>query len=77
MQDTPTESQLPELRARFSGVPDALLSQIIDSLKPAFRRDGLITEAAVDKAAKFLRDTGVITAQIPWQAVATNDYLPK
>jgi NitT/TauT family transport system substrate-binding protein len=77
MQDTPTESQLPELRARFSGVPDALLSQILDSLKPAFRRDGMITEAAVDKAAKFLRDTGVISAQIPWEAVASNDYLPK
>jgi NitT/TauT family transport system substrate-binding protein len=77
MQDTPTETQLPEMRARFTGVPDALLTEILDSLKPAFRRDGIITEAAVDKAAKFLRDTGVITAQIPWQAVATNDYLPK
>jgi NitT/TauT family transport system substrate-binding protein len=77
IHDTPTETQLPVMRARFSGVPDALLTQILDSLKPAFKRNGEVTEAAVDKASKFLRDTGVINTQIPWQAVATTDYMPK
>jgi sulfonate transport system substrate-binding protein len=77
IRDTPNDGQLPGMRARFSGVPDALLTQILDSLKPTFKRDGTITAASVDKAAQFLRDTGVINAPVPWQAVATNDYLPK
>ncbi len=79
IRDTPNDGQLAGMRARFSGVPDDLLILILDSLKPAFKRDGTITAASVDKAgrlpARHRRDRR--PANPPGRPSATNDYLPK
>jgi NitT/TauT family transport system substrate-binding protein len=77
IEDTPTKDQLPQLRSRFSGVSDELLTKSLDTLKPMFPRDGKVTPASYNKAVKFLIGAGAVTEGAPWNAVATYDYLPK
>jgi NitT/TauT family transport system substrate-binding protein len=74
---TPPKDQLPELRERFSGIPDDLLVQLVTKMVPAFKEGGTITQAEVDKAAAFLLKTGDIKTAPPWTAIATNDYNAK
>ena len=71
---TSPQDQLPELRERFSGIPDDLLVALVAKMTPAFKEGGTITQAEVDKAAAFLLKTGDIKAAPPWNAIATNDY---
>jgi NitT/TauT family transport system substrate-binding protein len=77
IRDTPSVDQLPVLRARFSGVSDDMLVRVLDTLKPMFRRDGKVTPEALQKAIKFMVDSGAIKSGAPWEAIATYDYLPK
>ena len=77
IRDTPSQDQLPLLRARFSGVEDPMLVRILDTLKPMFRRDGKVTPELFEKATKFMLDTGAIKAGAPWNEMATYEYLPK
>jgi len=74
IHDTPSAEQLPILRARFTGQSDEILVAALDTNRPTYKRDGLLTQEAVDKAAKFLRDAGIVKADIPWDAVATNEF---
>ncbi len=71
---TPSKEQLPLLRARFSGLSDELLVAALDANRPTYPTTGVITQEAVEKAEKFLFDTGVINTKIPWNAVSTNAY---
>jgi NitT/TauT family transport system substrate-binding protein len=75
IQHTTGTDQLPELRARFSGTPDDLLVMIVDRMKSAYKPGGAITQVEVDKASRFLMETGAISTMPPWDAVATNDYI--
>jgi NitT/TauT family transport system substrate-binding protein len=68
---------LAAVKPRFGAIDDATLAQSIDNVRPAFSRDGRITEAAFQAAAKFLRDTDMVTGTVPWNAVTDNSYLPK
>ena len=76
IHDTPARDQLPLLQKRFPGVEDDMLIQVLETLKPIFRRDGKVTPTALDKAIKFMLDTGAIKAGAPWNQIATYDYLP-
>ena len=77
IRDTPAKDQLPLLRKRFTGVEDDMLVQVLENLKPIFRRDGKVTPESLEKATKFLIDSGAIKAGAPWNEIATLDYLPK
>jgi ABC-type nitrate/sulfonate/bicarbonate transport system substrate-binding protein len=77
IRDTPTNEQLPLLRKRFAGVDDEMLTQVLDNLKPMFRRDGKVTPESLGKATKFLIDSDAIKSGAPWEAIASYDYLPK
>jgi ABC-type nitrate/sulfonate/bicarbonate transport system substrate-binding protein len=57
IRDTPAKDQLPLLRQRFTGVEDDMLVQVLDNLKPIFRRDGKVTPESLEKATKFLMVT--------------------
>ena len=69
--------QLPVLKKNFSGAPDDILLAAMKGMRPIFTRDARITEESVNKAAKFLVQTGVVTKTPPWTAIATNEYLPR
>lgn len=71
------EELLVEVKKRFGAVDDATLAQSIENVRPAFSRDGKITEPMFAAAAKFLRDTDMVTGTVPWNAVTDNSYLPK
>jgi NitT/TauT family transport system substrate-binding protein len=75
--DTPTKDSLPDLKKRFSGVSDELIVEIFDAVKASFKRDGITTPSSVDKAGKFLVDTGAVGKTATFDQVATNEYLPK
>src|SRR5215470_10867353 len=77
IRDTPANAQLPLLRKRFPGVEDDMLVAILDNLKPMFRRDGKVTPESLEKATKFLIDSGAIKTGAPWDVIASYDYLPK
>jgi NitT/TauT family transport system substrate-binding protein len=77
IRDTPAKDQLPLLRKRFSGVEDAMLVSILETLKPMFRRDGKVTPESLQKAVKFMIDSGAITNGAPWDKIATYEYLPR
>jgi NitT/TauT family transport system substrate-binding protein len=76
IRDTPAKDQLPLLRKRFTGVEDDMLVEILENLKPIFRRDGKVTPEALAKATKFLIESGAIKTGAPWEAIATQEYLP-
>jgi sulfonate transport system substrate-binding protein len=76
IRDRPATDQLPLLQKRFSGVEDEMLIQVLETLKPMFRRDGKVTPASLDKAIKFMLDTGAIKTTAPWDQIATYDFLP-
>jgi NitT/TauT family transport system substrate-binding protein len=77
IRDTPAQEQLPLLRQRFTGVEDDMLVQVLENLKPIFRRDGKVTPESLEKATKFLIDSDAIKTGAPWKDIATYDYLPK
>jgi len=77
IRDTPAKDQLPLLRKRFSGIEDDMLVAVLENLKPIFRRDGKVTPESLEKAEKFMLDTGAIKTSAPWKEIATYDYLPK
>jgi NitT/TauT family transport system substrate-binding protein len=76
IRDRPARDQLPLLQKRFPGVEDEMLIQVLETLKPMFRRDGKVTPSALDKAIKFMLDTGAIKAGARWNQIATYDFLP-
>lgn len=77
LMDTPAESHLPALKARYGGVPDEVLMQSFENTKAIYKRDGVITPASVQKAGAFMVETGAIKTPATYEQVATNDYLPR
>jgi hypothetical protein len=45
-------------------------------MRPIFIRDARITQESVDKAAKFMLQTGVVTKTPSWTDVSSNEFLP-
>ena len=60
IRDTPAKDQLPLLRKRFTGVEDDMLVQVLENLKPIFRRDGKVTPESLGEGDeipdRFRRD---------------------
>jgi len=78
IQDTPGDVQLPKLRERFSGIPDDVMIKMLDNNRASYKRDGITTKTSIDKAAAFLKDSGILKSDVPdWTAIATNQYLPQ
>jgi ABC-type nitrate/sulfonate/bicarbonate transport system substrate-binding protein len=74
---TPSVQQLPALRKLFSGVSDEMMVSILDRTKPTWRQDGVVTEEQLDKAAKFLIDTGAVQSPAAtFDQVVDNSLLP-
>jgi NitT/TauT family transport system substrate-binding protein len=71
------EELLAFVKKRFGAIDDVTLAQSIENVRPAFSKDGKITEPAFAAATKFLRDTDMLTGNVPWNAVTDNSYLPK
>jgi NitT/TauT family transport system substrate-binding protein len=77
IHDAPDAEQMPILKKYFSGAPDDILLQAMKNMRPIFKRDVHITEEAVNKAARFMVQTGVVTKTPPWTSVSTNEFVPK
>jgi NitT/TauT family transport system substrate-binding protein len=77
IHDGSDADHLVVLKKNFSGTPDDILLAAMKGMRPIFTRDARITEESVNKAAKFLIQTGVVTKTPPWTAIATNEYLPR
>ena len=54
-----------------------MLLAAMKNMRPIFKRDALITEESVNKAAQFMVATGVVTKTPVWTAVSSNEYLPR
>lgn len=77
IHDGSDAEHLAVLKKNFSGTPDHILLAAMKSMRPIFKRDARITEESVNKAARFLMQTGVVTRAPVWSAIATNEFLPK
>ena len=73
----PDAEHLPILQKRFGGVPDEVLLQSLKNTRSAMARTWRISQRSVDAHVKFLKDAGLLTKDIPWNAVVTNEYLPR
>ena len=63
--------QLPQLRSRFSGVSDELLTKSLDTLKPMFPRDGKVTPVLI------LTARGAWSEKVAGFDAGADDYLTK
>jgi len=70
------EEHLPILQNRFGGVPDEVLIGALENTRTAVEPSGRISQRSVDSHVAFLREQGLLTQDIPWTEVVTNDYLP-
>ncbi len=70
------EEHLPILQNRFGGVPDEVLIGALENTRTAVEPTGRISQRAVESHVRFLRDQGLLSQDIPWAEVVTNDYLP-
>jgi NitT/TauT family transport system substrate-binding protein len=75
--DTPAESHLPSLKARYGGVPDDVLLASFERTKALFSRDGIVTPGSVEKAGAFMIESGAIKKAATFSEVADNGFLPK
>jgi ABC-type nitrate/sulfonate/bicarbonate transport system substrate-binding protein len=73
----PDMEHLPILRNRFSGVPDEVLLQSLKNTRAAMEPTGRISQRSVEAHIEFLKQAGLLQKDIPWNAVVTNEYLPK
>lgn len=68
---------LPILRKNFGGVPDQVLLESLKNTRAAIDPTGRISKRSVDAHVEFLKQAGLLQKDIPWDAVVSNDYLPK
>ncbi len=73
----PDSEHLPILRKNFGGAPDNVLLELLTNTRNAIDPTGRISKASVDAHIKFLKSAGLLKNDIPWQAVISNEYLPK
>lgn len=77
ISSAPDAEHLPILKARFSGVPDVVLLQSLANSRAAIEPSGRISEASIEAHIKFLREAGLLSKDVPWNEVISNEYLPK
>jgi NitT/TauT family transport system substrate-binding protein len=77
LMDTPAETHMPALKARYGGAPDDVLLASFEKTKQIYTRDGVITPASVQKAGAFMMETGAIKKAATYEEVADNSFLPK
>ena len=65
------------LKKNFSGAPDEMLLDSMHHMRPIFIRDVRVTQEAVDKAGKFMLQTGVVSKLPNWTEVSSNEYISK
>jgi NitT/TauT family transport system substrate-binding protein len=75
IQDGSDSEHLTILKKNFGGAPDDILLQSLHHMKPIFIRDVRITQEAIDKAGKFMLQTGVVTKLPNWTDVSSNAYV--
>ncbi|MEP9379902.1 ABC transporter substrate-binding protein [Aquabacter sp. CN5-332] len=77
IMEKPGASFLPALKAQNSGLSDEMILGMLDTMKDSYSRTGTVTKTAVEKAGKFLVDTGAVKKAATFEEVANNDFLPK
>jgi ABC-type nitrate/sulfonate/bicarbonate transport system substrate-binding protein len=75
--DSAPEAHLAAIRARFGGVPDEVLLQSFANTIAVFSRDGIVTPASVEKAGRFMVESGTVKRAATFADVADNGFLPK
>jgi ABC-type nitrate/sulfonate/bicarbonate transport system substrate-binding protein len=75
IHDGSDSEHLTILKKNFGGAPDDILLQSLHHMKPIFIRDVRITQEAIDKAGKFMLQTGVVTKLPNWTDVSSNAYV--
>ena len=61
----------------FGGVPDEVLLQSFANTVTVFSRDGVVTPASVEKAGRFMVESGTVKRAATFADVADNGFLPK
>lgn len=77
IMNSPPESHLAGVKARFGGAPDDVLIESFANSRKVFTRDGVMTPGQVEKVAKFLTENGVVKKPATFDQFVTNEYLPK
>ena len=77
IHDGPDADHMAVLKKNFSGAPDDMLLAAMKNMRPIFTRDARITEESVNKAGRFMLQTGVVSTVPVWTAVASNEFLPR
>jgi NitT/TauT family transport system substrate-binding protein len=76
MQATDAD-HLSVAKPRFEKVADDILLESVANVKASIRTDGCITPKSVAAAVDFLKRVDMVKADIPWDAVADNSFLPE
>jgi NitT/TauT family transport system substrate-binding protein len=76
IHDGSDADHLEILKKNFSGASDDILLAAMKNMRPIFIRDARITQESVDKAAKFMLQTGVVTKTPSWTDISSNEFLP-
>ena len=74
---TPASEQMPALKARFTGLSDEIILDVVEKVKKSLSQTGIVTKAAVEKTGAFFVDTGVVHTSASYEDVADNRFLPK
>jgi len=75
--DSPTDSHMPALKARYGGAPDDVIRSSFEKTKGIYARDGVVTPGSVEKAGAFMIASGAIKKAATYDDVADNSFLPK
>ena len=73
----PDSEHLPILKKNFGGVSDEVLLESLTNTRKAVDPTGRISKKSVDAHVSFLKSAGLLKGDIPWEAVVSNEYLPK
>jgi NitT/TauT family transport system substrate-binding protein len=74
--DTPTDTHMPALKARYGGAPDDVIRASFEKTKGIYARDGVVTPGSVEKAGAFMIESGAIKRAATYADVADNSFLP-
>jgi NitT/TauT family transport system substrate-binding protein len=77
IMDTPSESHMPMLKKLFGGVPDDVLLETFENTKRIYSRDGLVTPGSVEKAGRFMVESGAVKTPATFDQVGDNSFFDK
>jgi putative hydroxymethylpyrimidine transport system substrate-binding protein len=75
--DTPSEGHMPMLKKLFGGVPDDVLLETFENTKRIYSRDGLVTPGSVEKAGRFMVESGAVKTPATFDQVGDNSFFDK